>query len=56
MKPSMQDCEFWAVGFLLTAALLGVLLGRGRWRQFPIFTLWMAYKTLLNEGSRRITP
>ncbi|MGA7522532.1 MAG: hypothetical protein WBW84_08610 [Acidobacteriaceae bacterium] len=34
---------WWGAGFLSTVALLVVLLGRGRWRQFPVLTSWFAF-------------
>lgn len=33
----------WAAGFLTTVALLAVLLVRGRWRQFPVLTVWVTF-------------
>lgn len=43
MKVSTLDAVLWAAGFGLLTTLLGVLLARGRWKQFPIFTCWIAY-------------
>jgi hypothetical protein len=40
---SVLDKISWAAGFLSGSALLLVLLGRGRWHQFPILTLWFAF-------------
>ncbi|HZZ37792.1 MAG TPA: hypothetical protein VFE06_01595 [Acidobacteriaceae bacterium] len=34
---------WWAAGFLSTAALVVVLLVRGRWREFPVLTAWFAF-------------
>lgn len=34
---------WWAACFLSTVAVFVVLLGRGRWRQFPVLTLWFAF-------------
>lgn len=34
---------YWAAGFGLTLVLIFVLLWRGRWRTFPIFTVWLAF-------------
>lgn len=36
----------WAAGFLGHVALFVVLVGRKRWRQFPLFTLFAAAETL----------
>jgi hypothetical protein len=41
------DNILWAAGFLGHAALLGVLLVRGRWRSFPVFTCLIAYQILV---------
>jgi hypothetical protein len=35
----------WAVGFSLNFALAFVLVLRGRWRQFPVFTIWIVFMT-----------
>ena len=43
MHLSVLDKFWWAAGFLSTVALLLVLLGRGRWRQFPLLTTWFAF-------------
>lgn len=54
------DNIIWAANFLGIAALLVVLLVRKRWRQFPIFTCFMAYSILVSAGmfliSRYSTP
>ncbi|HEY1500738.1 MAG TPA: hypothetical protein VGF88_14250 [Acidobacteriaceae bacterium] len=36
----------WAAGFILNLLLFAVLVGRGRWREFPILTSWMVFLTL----------
>jgi hypothetical protein len=41
MRLPLLDGLLWASSFLLTSALFVILLWRGRWRQFPIFTSWM---------------
>lgn len=46
MHVSAADKFLWAAGFLGTAALLAVLLIRGRWRQFPVLTVWFAFLTV----------
>lgn len=33
----------WGISGSITMALLVVLLARGRWRQFPVLTIWMAF-------------
>jgi hypothetical protein len=54
------DNIIWAANFFGIAALLVVLLARKRWRQFPIFTCFMAYSILVSAGmflvSRYSTP
>ena len=54
------DNIIWAANFLGIAALLVVLLARKRWRQFPIFTCFMAYSIVVSAGmflvSRYSTP
>jgi hypothetical protein len=46
MHLSALDKFWWAAGFLSTAALVAVLLLRGRWRQFPVLTIWFAFLAL----------
>jgi hypothetical protein len=36
----------WAVAFGSTLLLMLVMLWRGRWREFPVLTLWMAFLAL----------
>lgn len=43
MKLPLLDEVTWASSFLLTAALFVILVLRGRWRQFPIFTSWIFF-------------
>ncbi|MGC2636484.1 MAG: hypothetical protein WA294_04855 [Acidobacteriaceae bacterium] len=43
MKLSGIDKIVWALSFYGNIALLAVLLVRGRWRQFPIFTCFIAF-------------
>ena len=45
MKFSAIEKLVWALSFYGTAALLAVLLVRGRWRQFPVFTFWLGFLT-----------
>jgi hypothetical protein len=45
MKFSVMDRVLWAAGFYSTLALAVVLLWRGRWRKFPIFTGWLVFLT-----------
>lgn len=47
MSLSLMDSILWAAGFLLSAGLLAVLCGRARWKQFPIFTCWIAFEVVL---------
>ncbi|MGI8772902.1 MAG: hypothetical protein ACR2JE_15880 [Acidobacteriaceae bacterium] len=48
MNLSLLDNALWAASLAGNAALLFVLLYRGRWRQFPCFTIWIAYESLYN--------
>jgi hypothetical protein len=47
MNFTTLDNIFWAAGFLGHAALLLVLVVRGRWRQFPVFTCLIAFHVLV---------
>jgi hypothetical protein len=52
----------WAAGFVLNLVLIVVLVGRGRWQKFPVFTAWMVFlllRTILlfevsRHGSRNL--
>jgi hypothetical protein len=46
MQLSLVARILWAAGFIELAALLIVLLGKGRWRMFPIFSLWIGFQVL----------
>jgi hypothetical protein len=50
MNFTTLDNILWAAGLIGFAALLLVLLFRQRWRQFPIFTCFAAYSTLVSIG------
>ena len=50
MNVSKLDDVLWAVGFIGHAALLCVLVLRGRSKAFPIFTLLIGFDTLLTIG------
>jgi hypothetical protein len=50
MNFSALDNIIWAASLLGLAALLVVLLLRKRWHQFPIFTCFAAYSTLVEAG------
>jgi len=43
MHFSLLDTLPWAAALLVDLALLFVVVGRHRWRQFPVFTTWFAY-------------
>jgi hypothetical protein len=43
MHYSLVDTLPWAVALLVHLTLLFVLIGRGRWQQFPILTAWIAF-------------
>lgn len=45
MNLSALDYALWAAGFFGQAALLIVLMVRGRWREFPVFTTLMGFET-----------
>ena len=50
MNLSFIDRALWAAGFIEHTTLLLVLLARGRWRTFPVFTAWIgfnAFRTVL---------
>jgi hypothetical protein len=46
MKFSLMDNLGWAAAFASTAVLLAVMLGRGRWRQFPVLAVWLIFVEL----------
>ena len=48
MKVSLLDNTLWAASFAGNVVLFLVLLFRGRWRQFPVFTAWMGYYIIEN--------
>jgi hypothetical protein len=47
MNLTTLDNILWAAGFIVNAALLLVLIWKERWREFPVFTSWMAFDVLL---------
>jgi hypothetical protein len=46
MQLSLATKILWAAGFIELAALFFMLLLRGRWRTFPIFTGWIGFQVL----------
>jgi hypothetical protein len=48
MSLSALDYVLWMVGFLGEAVLFLVLAYRGRWREFPVFTMYMGFETVLS--------
>ena len=46
MHFSLLTNVYWAAGTGVTLVLLFVLLWRGRWRTFPVFTVWLAFLTV----------
>jgi len=46
VKVSLTALILWAAGFIVHAALLTVLLWRGHWKRFPIFTVLMGYNAV----------
>lgn len=45
MHFSLIDKVNWVTASVASAALLFVMLWRGRWREFPILTTWLAFMT-----------
>lgn len=48
MRMSLLDALLWILSFVVPAALLAILIFRSRSKQFPFFTLWIAFETVLN--------
>jgi hypothetical protein len=48
MSLSALDYVLWMAGFLGEAVLFLVLIYRRRWREFPIFTMYMGFETVLS--------
>jgi hypothetical protein len=46
MQLSLLAGVLWAAGFIELAVLLTVVLIRGRWRTFPVFTAWMGFQVV----------
>ena len=46
MKVSLLDNALWAASFIGNIVLFLILLFRGRWRQFPVFTILIGYYAL----------
>ncbi len=46
MEVGSLDNALWAAGFLGHVALLLILVGRARWREFPVFTSLIAFQVL----------
>ena len=46
MTVPLTALVLWAAGFIVHAALLTVLIWRGHWKRFPIFTVLMGYNAL----------
>ncbi len=47
MSVSVLDNFFWAASFLGHAAVFSVLVYRGRWREYPVFTALMGFDASL---------
>lgn len=47
MNVTTFENVLWALGFLVNACLLLVLVVKQRWREFPFFTAWIAFQVLL---------
>lgn len=47
MNFTIMDNLFWAAGFIGHVALLSILVLRGRWRTFPVFTSLIAYQAMV---------
>lgn len=62
MNFSFLDNVLWAAAFVANTALLLVLLRKERWREFPVFTTWIAFQVVLSialfliyrQGSERL--
>ncbi|MBW4046345.1 hypothetical protein [Acidipila rosea] len=50
MNLSRLDDLLWVAGFIGHALLATVLVSKGRWRQFPIFTSSAVFQVLLTAG------
>lgn len=48
MAPSVLDYALWAATILANVALLAVLLVRRRCREFPVFTVFIAYQVVVS--------
>lgn len=48
MKLASLDTVLWLASFVMELVLLVVLVGRGRWRQFPVFATWIAFEASLS--------
>lgn len=48
MNLSAFDIAMWVATFVGDLAVLFVLLRRARWREFPIFTAWIAFNAVLS--------
>src|ERR1700754_903428 len=46
MQLHLTAQALWAAGFIELTALFLMLLIRGRWRSFPIFTTWIGFQVL----------
>lgn len=46
MNFTLLDQVLWAAGFAGNLVLLLVLIARGRWKSFPVFTTWIGFNTL----------
>lgn len=49
MNLSILDDVLWAASFAGQVVLLFVLLFRKRWREFPVFSLWIAFELIVNS-------
>ena len=56
MTLTALDSALWAAGFLGHVALLSVLVNRGRWKQFPVFSAMIAFQILNTATLFLISP
>lgn len=50
MNLSALDYVLWAAGILGQAVLFAILMVRRRWRDFPVFALFMGFEAVLNPA------
>lgn len=56
MTLTALDSALWAAGFVGHVALLSVLVSRGRWKQFPVFSAMIAFEIVNTATLFLISP